>query len=58
MDNVPVNRVKEFEKDFATLLSVNHKDTLAALKAGKMDDSVTSVLKKVAQETTKKYTNK
>jgi F-type H+-transporting ATPase subunit alpha len=58
MDNVPVNRVKEFEKEFSTLLSANHKDTLAALKAGKIDDSVTSVLKRMAQELARRYTTK
>ncbi|QHT69031.1 F0F1 ATP synthase subunit alpha [Rhodocytophaga rosea] len=58
MDNVPVSRVKEFEKEYVSILSANHKDTLGALKAGKLDDSVTSVLKKTAQETAKKYTTK
>jgi F-type H+/Na+-transporting ATPase subunit alpha len=58
MDSVPVSRVKEFEKEYVSILSANNKDTLAALKAGKLDDSVTSVLKKTAQETAKKYTTK
>jgi F-type H+-transporting ATPase subunit alpha len=58
MDNVPVSRVKEFEKEFVSILSANNKDTLNALKAGKLDDNVTGVLKKTAQETAKKYTTK
>jgi F-type H+/Na+-transporting ATPase subunit alpha len=58
MDNVPVSRVKEFEKEYVSILSANHKDTLNALKAGKLDDSATGVLKKVAQETVKRYTTK
>jgi F-type H+-transporting ATPase subunit alpha len=56
MDNVPVNRVKEFEKEYITILSANNRETLAALKAGKMDDSVTGTLKKVAQETARRFT--
>jgi F-type H+-transporting ATPase subunit alpha len=58
MDSVPVSRVKEFEKEFLSILSANNRDTLSALKAGKLDDTVTSVLKKVAQETARKYTSK
>src|SRR5690242_14856767 len=39
LDTVPVNRVKEFEKEYSLLLSAQHKDTLNALKAGKIDDT-------------------
>jgi F-type H+-transporting ATPase subunit alpha len=55
MDGVPTTRVKEFQKEFATLLSANHKDTLAALRAGKLDDNVIGVLKQVASDTAKRY---
>jgi F-type H+-transporting ATPase subunit alpha len=55
IDRVPVNKVKEFEKEFLGLLSATHKDTLEAIRAGKIDDSVTNVLKKAAQELSKKY---
>ncbi|TAH25269.1 MAG: F0F1 ATP synthase subunit alpha [Cytophagales bacterium] len=55
IDRVPVKEVKAFENDFATILSAQHKDTLNALASGKIDDSITSVLKKVAQELAKKY---
>jgi len=49
-DNVPVTRIKEFEKDYLSVLTASHKDTLAALQKGKFDDSITDVLKKVAKE--------
>jgi F-type H+-transporting ATPase subunit alpha len=55
IDKIPVKDVKKFENEFYTLLTANHKDTLASIKAGKIDDSVTSVLKKVAQDLAKKY---
>lgn len=55
LDKVPVNRVREFEKEFTTILSASHKDTLNTLRSGKIDDSVTNVLKQVAAETVKKY---
>ncbi len=37
--NVPVNKVKEFEKDFLEFLNNKHRATLDALKAGKLTDS-------------------
>jgi len=55
IDKVPVKEVRTFEKDFSTILAAQHKDTLAAIRSGKIDDSITSVLKKVAQELAKKY---
>jgi len=55
MDTIPVNRVREFEKEFSGLLSAQHRDTLDALKAGKFDDGITSVLKAVASGLAKKY---
>ncbi|MBQ0117678.1 MAG: F0F1 ATP synthase subunit alpha [Flavobacterium sp.] len=53
--NVPVNKVKEFEKDFIDFLKAKHRDTLDALKAGKYTDELTSVLDKVAKEISSKY---
>lgn len=49
-DSVPVNRIKEFEKEYLMVLSTTYKDTLAGLQKGKFDDSITDVLKKVAKE--------
>jgi F-type H+-transporting ATPase subunit alpha len=57
IDKVPANRVREFEKEFLLLLSTQHKDVLGSIKAGKLDDSVIPVLKKVAQELSRKYSN-
>jgi F-type H+-transporting ATPase subunit alpha len=53
--NVPVVKVKEFEKDFLEYLNAKHRDTLDALKAGKFDDKITDVLEKVAKEISAKY---
>jgi F-type H+-transporting ATPase subunit alpha len=55
LDTVPVNRVRDFEKQFNTTLVTSHKDTLNALRLGKLDDSVTGVLKKVAQEVARSF---
>jgi len=53
--SVPVNKVKEFERDFIEYLKNTHKDTLSALKAGKLDDNITDVLEKAAKEISAKY---
>ena len=53
--NVPVNKVKEFERDYLDVLNMKHKDTLSALKAGKLTDEVTATLEKVAKEVSSKY---
>ncbi|MDI9256141.1 MULTISPECIES: F0F1 ATP synthase subunit alpha [Flavobacterium] len=53
--NVPVNKVKEFEKDYIEYLNNKHRDTLNALKAGKLDDNITDVLEKAAKEVSAKY---
>jgi F-type H+-transporting ATPase subunit alpha len=55
MRNVPVNRVREFESEFTTQLEQRHPEVLAALKAGKFDDSLTSVLETVAKELSANY---
>ena len=55
MRNVPVNKIKEFESEYTTQLEVRHPETLAALKAGKLDDEITTVLETVAMELAGKY---
>ena len=53
--NVPVNKVKEFEKDYIQFLTLKHRDVLDALKAGKFDDNITNVLEAAAKEISAKY---
>ncbi|ADY53052.1 ATP synthase F1, alpha subunit [Pseudopedobacter saltans DSM 12145] len=55
MRNVPVNKVREFEEEFVNQLEQRHPEVLAGLKAGKFDDSLTSVLETVAKEISAKY---
>ena len=57
LDKVPLKKVRDFEKEFATLLSANHKETLDSLKAGKLEESATAVLEKVAEDLAKSYSN-
>ncbi|RAU84412.1 F0F1 ATP synthase subunit alpha [Pontibacter arcticus] len=55
LDAVPVTEVRNFEKDYLRTLRAQHADTLQALKAGKLDDNSTSVMKQVAKELSSRY---
>src|SRR5690606_714564 len=53
--NVPVDKIKEFEKDFRECRNAKHRDVLDALKAGKLTDEVTNTLTAVCKDLTQKY---
>jgi F-type H+-transporting ATPase subunit alpha len=55
MQQVPVSKVKEFEKEFLNYMEAKHADVLVALKSGKYSDELTDVLTKVAKEIAEKY---
>lgn len=53
IDKLPVSKVKAFETEFYRVMNASHRPTLDALKAGKLDDSVTDVLKQAAKDLVK-----
>jgi F-type H+-transporting ATPase subunit alpha len=53
--DVPVVKVKEFERDYLELLKAKHSDTLATLKSGKLTDEVIDTLTTVAKELSGRY---
>ncbi|ANF52407.1 F0F1 ATP synthase subunit alpha [Chryseobacterium glaciei] len=55
MRNVPIKKVKEFQIEYIAFLRSKHPETMAALKAGKIDDSITGVLKQAANDLAAKY---
>ncbi|CAA7196764.1 MULTISPECIES: F0F1 ATP synthase subunit alpha [Chryseobacterium] len=55
MRNVPIRKIKEFQHEYIEFLRSKHPDTMAAIKAGKIDDSITSVLKQAANDLASKY---
>ncbi|MFN3951447.1 MAG: F0F1 ATP synthase subunit alpha [Thermaurantimonas sp.] len=55
LSKVPVDKVKEFEKEYLEYLDAKHRDVLDKLKAGQFSDEITSVLEKVALELASKY---
>jgi len=55
IDNVPLNRVKEFESEYLHILEAQHPEILEKLKNGILDDEVTGMLEKIATETASKF---
>lgn len=55
MRNVPLNKIKEFQHEYIEFLKSKHPDTMAALKAGKIDNDITGVLKQAANDLASKY---
>ncbi|BAO54784.1 F0F1 ATP synthase subunit alpha [Nonlabens marinus] len=53
--NVPIEKVKEFERDYLELLNAKHRDTLDTLKAGKLTDEVIDTLTAVAKDLSSRY---
>ena len=57
LENVPIDKVSEFEKLFIQYLHAKHQaDVLDLLKSGKIDDDVQTKLKAAALEIAGKYT--
>lgn len=52
---IPVERVKEFEKEFLDFLHLKHSNVLSEIKSGKINDHITSVLENVTKELVQKY---
>src|SRR5437762_14195568 len=52
---VPINKVREFEKEFLDLMERKHKTTLDELKVGQYTDAITGVLESAANELLAKY---
>ena len=53
--NVPINKVKEFERDYLELLNAKHRGVLDTLKAGKLTDEVIETLTAVAKDLSSRY---
>ncbi len=56
LNNVPVDKVHEFESNFLQILEMQYKETvLDILKTGVINDGVTAIIEKVAEELAGKY---
>ena len=55
LKDVPVNKVKEFERNYLEYLNAKHRDTLDTIKSGKLTDDVIDVLTNAAKEISAQY---
>lgn len=55
LNNVPAEKVREFEVEFLDYMDNKHRDILDQLKAGKLSDEITGTIEKVAKELAAKY---
>jgi F-type H+-transporting ATPase subunit alpha len=55
LKDVPINKVKSFEREFIELLELKHRDTLDSLRDGILNDDITKVLEKIAGDLVIKY---
>jgi F-type H+-transporting ATPase subunit alpha len=55
LKDVPINKVKEFEKEYIEFLDLKHRDVLDKLRDGVLNKDITDVLEKVALDLTAKY---
>jgi F-type H+-transporting ATPase subunit alpha len=53
--SIPVNQVREFEAQYLEYLDAKHRDVLDQIRAGKIDDSITSVLEAACKEISKNF---
>jgi F-type H+-transporting ATPase subunit alpha len=53
--SVPVNQVREFEAQYLEYLDAKHRDVLDQIRAGKIDESITSVLEAACKEISKNF---
>ncbi len=55
LKDIPVNTVRNFEKDYIEFLDLKHRDVLDKLRDGILSDDITKVLEQVAAEMAMKY---
>jgi F-type H+/Na+-transporting ATPase subunit alpha len=55
LKDVPVNKVREFEKEYLEFLDLKHRDVLDKLREGVLNDDITKTLEKVTLDLAAKY---
>ena len=53
--NIPVEKVRDFEKDFIDLMEMQYRSALDELKVGKLTDETVKILEKVAAEVSERF---
>src|SRR6056297_1555435 len=55
LEDVPVEKVKAFEKDFLDMMEMQYEDILKTLKEGKLSEEATKAIESVASDVASKY---
>lgn len=55
LENVPIEKVKEFESDFLDMMETQHEKVLNELKAGNLSEEEISTIENVAKDVALKY---
>ena len=55
LSRIPVEKVKQFEKEYLEVLELQHEEVLDRLSQGIIDESITSVLEALAKEVVSKF---
>jgi F-type H+/Na+-transporting ATPase subunit alpha len=55
LKDVPISKVKDFEREYLEFLELKHKDVLDNLREGILNNDITKVLEKVASDLVMKY---
>jgi F-type H+-transporting ATPase subunit alpha len=55
LKDVPVDKVKDFEKNYIDYLNAKHRDVLDTLKSGKLTDETIATMESAAAEISKQY---
>ena len=55
LENVPLEKVAEWEKNFLQLMHAKHPDVMSAIREGKLDDAIADTLTVAAAEATAAY---
>ena len=55
LTGIPTAKIKDFEENFLDLMRTKHRKVLDTLKAGKLTEEVTDLIKKVVAEMSKNY---
>jgi F-type H+-transporting ATPase subunit alpha len=57
LEDVPVEKIKAFEKDFLDRMEMQHQEVLKTLKAGELSEDAAKTIESVAAEVASKYIN-
>ncbi|HSH52340.1 MAG TPA: hypothetical protein VK982_11515, partial [Bacteroidales bacterium] len=55
LEDVPVEKIKAFEKDFLDRMEMQHEDVLKKIKEGELNEEATKIIESVVEEVASKY---